>query len=151
MIRHEPSRTRPLSGASDRAWKLRPFVAILVGLAAAWLAFIAILWLLRPRDARLSDLVRVVPDVLRLVRDLLADRRTPLRVRLALAGLLVWLISPIDLIPEFIPVLGPLDDVVVAIIVLRYVRRQLGDDEMRRRWRGTDEGYRLVVSVLGTP
>ncbi|MBA2700774.1 MAG: DUF1232 domain-containing protein [Chloroflexi bacterium] len=128
-----------------------PFVAILVGLAAAWLAFIAILWLLRPRDARLSDLVRVVPDVLRLVRDLLADRRTPLQVRLALAGLLVWLISPIDLIPEFIPVLGPLDDVVVAIIVLRYVRRQLGDDEMRRRWRGTDEGYRLVASVLGMP
>jgi uncharacterized membrane protein YkvA (DUF1232 family) len=69
-------------------------------------------------------------------------------VRLALVGLLFWLLNPIDLIPEFIPVLGPLDDVVVAIIVLRYVRSRLGDDELRRRWRGTDDGLRLVYAVL---
>jgi uncharacterized membrane protein YkvA (DUF1232 family) len=126
----------------------RPLLALVVALLAAWVVLVVILWVLRPRDARLSELLRVIPDVARLVRDLLPDRRVPLTVRLALVGLLVWLLNPIDLIPEFIPVLGPLDDVVVAIIVLRYVRSRLGDDELRRRWRGTDDGLRLVYAVL---
>ena len=90
-------------------------VGVLSGLALAWVLLVLLLWVLRPRDARLRDLVRIVPDVLRLVRHLLADRAVPGRVRVALAVLLVWLVSPIDLIPEFIPVLGPLDDVVVAV------------------------------------
>jgi uncharacterized membrane protein YkvA (DUF1232 family) len=125
-------------------------VAIVVGLVAAWAVLVAVLWAFRPRDVGLGELVRVVPDVLRLVRDLLADRTTPPAVRLALAGLLVWLISPIDLIPEFIPVLGPLDDVVVAVLVLRYVRRRLGPEELRRRWRGSAEGFGLLSGVLGS-
>jgi uncharacterized membrane protein YkvA (DUF1232 family) len=125
-------------------------VAIVVGLVAAWALFILVLWVFRPRDVALGELVRLVPDVLRLVRDLLSDGTTPLSVRLALAGLLVWLISPIDLIPEFIPVLGPLDDVVVAVLVLRYVRRRLGLEGLRRRWRGTAEGFTLLTGVLGS-
>jgi uncharacterized membrane protein YkvA (DUF1232 family) len=125
-------------------------VAIVAGLVAAWGLFILVLWLFRPRAVGLGELVRLVPDVLRLVRDLLADGATPLPVRLALAGLLVWLISPIDLIPEFIPVLGPLDDVVVAVLVLRYVRRRLGTEELRRRWRGTPDGFALLTGVLGS-
>jgi uncharacterized membrane protein YkvA (DUF1232 family) len=68
--------------------------------------------------------------------------------RIALVVLLAWLVNPIDLIPEFIPVLGPLDDVVVAIIILRYVRRRLGDDELRLRWPGTPEGYELLSGIL---
>jgi uncharacterized membrane protein YkvA (DUF1232 family) len=125
-------------------------VAIVAGLVVAWALFILVLWLVRPRDVGLGELVRLVPDVLRLVRDLLADSTTPLPVRLALGGLLVWLISPIDLIPEFIPVLGPLDDVVVAVLVLRYVRRRLGADDLRRRWRGSAEGFALLTGVLGS-
>jgi uncharacterized membrane protein YkvA (DUF1232 family) len=124
-------------------------VGVLSGLAFAWVLFVLLLWVLRPRDGRLRDLVRIVPDVLRLVRHLLADRAVPGRVRVALAVLLVWLVSPIDLIPDFIPVLGPLDDVVVAVLVLRYVRRQLGEPELRRRWSGTPEGFRLLTAVLG--
>jgi uncharacterized membrane protein YkvA (DUF1232 family) len=125
-------------------------VAIVAGLVAAWALFILILWVVRPRHVGLGELVRLVPDVLRLVRDLLADGTTPLPVRLALAGLLVWLISPIDLIPEFIPVLGPIDDVVVAVLVLRYVGRRLGHEELRRRWRGTADGFALLTGVLGS-
>ena len=64
-------------------------------------------------------------------------------------ALLAWLVNPIDLIPEFIPVLGPLDDVIVAVLVLRYVRASLGDDELRRRWAGSDDGYDLLRTVLG--
>ncbi|MEA2611757.1 MAG: hypothetical protein QOG32_1483, partial [Chloroflexota bacterium] len=108
-----------------------------------------VLWIARPRDVRLTELLRLVPDVLRLVRDLLRDPIVPRPIRWLLVGLLAWLVSPIDLIPEFIPVLGPLDDVIVAIIVLRYVRRRLGPDEFRRRWPGTAEGYELLSGVLG--
>jgi uncharacterized membrane protein YkvA (DUF1232 family) len=122
---------------------------IVAGLVAVWLLLLAILWILRPRGVPLGQLVRVVPDVLRLVRQLLGDSSVPFGVRAALVGLLAWLINPIDLVPEFIPVLGPLDDVVVAVLVLRYVRRRLGDDELRRRWPGTAEGYSLLSGVLG--
>lgn len=124
-------------------------VSVVVGLVVAWAAFVGLLWVLRPRDIGLRELIAVVPDVLRLVRDLLGDRGVPLGPRLALLGLLAWLISPIDLIPEFVPVLGPLDDVVVAVLVLRYVRRRLGEDELRRRWRGTADGFQLLLGILG--
>jgi len=124
-------------------------IGIIGGLLAVWAILVLLLWVLRPRDTSLGELLRVVPDVLRLVRALLADGSTPLRVRIALGGLLVWIISPIDLIPEFIPVLGPLDDVVVAVLVLRYVARRLGEPELERRWPGTPEGYALLRRVLG--
>jgi uncharacterized membrane protein YkvA (DUF1232 family) len=121
---------------------------IVVGLLVVWGAFVALLWVLKPKDARLAELVRVVPDVLRLVRDLIGDRMAPLGARVAAVGLLAWLLNPIDLIPEFVPVLGPIDDVVVAVLVLRYVRRRLGESGFRRRWPGTVEGYALLARVL---
>src|SRR5262245_55255730 len=93
----------------------RVVIELVVGLIGAWLALVTVLWLLRPRDVALSELIAFVPDLVRLVRGLLADRYVEGRVRLALGLLLAWLLSPIDLIPEFIPVLGPLDDVVVAV------------------------------------
>jgi uncharacterized membrane protein YkvA (DUF1232 family) len=122
---------------------------VLVGLLVAWVLLVLVLWIFRPRDVRAGDLVRVVPDVLRLVRDLLADRTVSFGVRLSLVVLLAWLVSPIDLVPEFIPVLGPLDDVVVTILVLRHVRRRLGEDALRSRWRGTPEGFNLLTGILG--
>lgn len=121
---------------------------IVLGLVAAWLALLLLLWLIRPRGVGARDLARLVPDILRLVRDLVTDPSTPRSVRIALVVLLVWLISPIDLVPEFIPVLGPLDDVIVAVVILRFVRRRLGEDELRRRWRGTDEGWRLLERIV---
>ena len=129
----------------DLTW----LVGILVGLAFLWLAFIVLLWLVRPRDARLRDLLRVVPDIVWLCRDLLAAHDTPVGVRVAIVGLLAWLLSPIDLIPEFVPILGPLDDIVVAVLVLRYVRSRVGTGELRSRWRGTPEGFELLRSVMG--
>jgi len=123
---------------------------IVGSLIAVWLLFIAVLWVFRPRGTNLDQLVRIVPDVLRLVRHLVGDGSVPFGVRAALVGLLAWLVNPIDLIPEFIPALGPLDDVVVAVLVLRYVRRRLGEDELRRRWPGTPEGYALLSVVLSS-
>ena len=122
--------------------------AIILALVALWLVLIVILWLIRPRDVRAADLVRVVPDLARLTSDLLLDRSAPRGVRIALVVLLAWIVNPIDLIPEFIPILGPLDDVIVAVVILRYVRRRLGAEAMRARWRGTDEGWALVERLL---
>jgi len=124
-------------------------VAIVVGLVALWAALILLLWLLRPKDVALRELVRVVPDLLRLLKDVITDRAAPLDVRIVLVGLAAWILSPIDLIPEFIPVIGPLDDVVVAVIALRYTRRRMGGDALRERWRGTPEGFELVTRVIG--
>jgi uncharacterized membrane protein YkvA (DUF1232 family) len=126
-------------------------VGIVAGLLAAWVVLLAALWLLRPRDVRLRDLLVLVPDVVRLGHSLLVDGTVPLDVRVALAGLLVWILSPIDLIPEFVPVLGPLDDVVVAVLVLRYVARRVGQPELQRRWQGSVAGFDLLAGILGVP
>jgi uncharacterized membrane protein YkvA (DUF1232 family) len=69
-------------------------------------------------------------DQLVLVRRLLVDPRVRWRHRLALWGLLAYLVNPIDLVPDFIPVLGLLDDVLIAALVLRWLRRSLEADGM---------------------
>jgi uncharacterized membrane protein YkvA (DUF1232 family) len=122
---------------------------ILLTLVLLWAALLVLFWVLRPRDVPARELVRVVPDLLRLLRSLVTDRSTPLDVRIVLVGLMAWIISPIDLIPEFIPVLGPLDDVVVAIVALRYTRRRMGIDALRGRWAGTPDGFALLSRVVG--
>ena len=129
---------------------LRPLLGIVVVVVALWAALLALFWALRPKDVPLRELLRLVPDLLRLLRSVIGDRSAPLDVRLVLVGLLGWILSPIDLIPEFIPVLGPLDDVVVAVVALRYVRRRLGVDDLRRRWTGSADGFALVLRVIGS-
>lgn len=136
-------------GGTIGAMDLRLVAGVLLGLLLLWAALLALFWLLRPRDVPPRELVAVVPDLLRLLRDLARDGSTPLDVRVVIVLLAAWILSPIDLIPEFIPVLGPLDDVVVAIVALRYVRRRLGTDELRRRWAGSDDGFLLVARVIG--
>ena len=128
---------------------LRPLLGIIVALVALWVALLVLFWLLRPRGVPAREIVRVVPDVLRLLRSLIGDGSVPLDVRVVLVGLVAWILSPIDLIPEFIPVLGPLDDVVVAVVAMRYVRRRIGVEALRERWRGSDDGFALLLRVVG--
>jgi len=128
----------------------RTLATIGLGLLAVWAILIGVLFVLRPRGIPLGELLRVIPDVLRLVRRLVGDRGVPFRVRAALVVLLVWLVSPIDLIPEFIPVLGPVDDAIVTVLILRYVRRRLGIEALRSRWPGTPEGFALLVRIIGS-
>jgi len=124
-------------------------VGVVVGLVLVWVALLVVFWIVRPRDLPVREVVRLIPDLLRLLRSVIGDRTTPLDVRLVLVGLLVWIISPIDLIPEFIPGLGPLDDVIVAVVALRYTRRRLGAEALRDRWTGSDDGFRLLLRVVG--
>ena len=129
-------------------------VSILVAMAVAvglvWVVLLAIFWLLRPKGVGVRELVGLIPDILRLLRSLIRDRSAPLDVRLVLVGLVAWILSPIDLIPEFIPVLGPMDDVVVAIVAMRYVRRRVGQADLHRRWSGSDAGFATLLAVIGS-
>ena len=125
-------------------------LAIIVGIVALWALLLVIFWVLRPKDVSIRELLGVIPDVVRLLRSVIGDRSAPMDVRLVLVGLLAWIVSPVDLIPEFVPVLGPLDDVVVAFVALRYLRHRVGVDDLRRRWVGTDEGFTLLVRVIGS-
>lgn len=127
---------------------LGPLIVLVALVIAVWLALVAVVWLHRPSRELALPLLRLLPDVVRLVRRLLADSATPTPVRLALGGLLIWIISPIDLIPEFLPGIGPLDDIVVAVLVLRWAGRRLGRDRLRAKWPGTPESFALLERVL---
>ncbi len=129
---------------------LSVIVGIAVGIAAVWVLMLLVFWAVRPKGVSVKELVRIIPDVLRLLRSLIGDRTAPLDVRIVLIGLVAWIVSPIDLIPEFIPVLGPLDDVIVAAVAMRYVRRRVGIEDLRTRWTGTPDGFALLVRVVGS-
>jgi uncharacterized membrane protein YkvA (DUF1232 family) len=127
-----------------------PVIAIVVGLVAVWIIMLGTFWALRPKGVGIADVIGVIPDVLRLLRSLITDRSVPLDVRVVLIGLVAWITSPIDLIPEFVPVLGPLDDVVVAVVAMRYVRRRVGTADLATRWTGTPDGFALLIRVIGS-
>lgn len=124
-------------------------LAVILVVLAAWALIVIWIWRSSPSRATVVDVVRLLPDVFRLATGLARDPATPRSCRLALAGLAVWIASPIDLIPEFVPVAGPLDDIVVAAIVLRWVGRRVGDDALRAHWPGTPDGFALVLRLLG--
>jgi uncharacterized membrane protein YkvA (DUF1232 family) len=121
-------------------------LGIVIAIVAVWALLLVLFWALRPKGVAVREVLGLIPDVLRLLRSVISDRSAPPDVRIVLVGLLAWIVSPIDLIPEFIPVLGPLDDVVVAVVAMRYVRRRVGVDDLRRRWSGTDDGFALLKS-----
>jgi len=83
-----------------------------------------------------------VPDVIRLIRRLALDPDVPRATRWWLIGLLGYLLLPIDLIPDFIPVLGFADDAIAIVIALRFAIHSAGEPAIRRHWPGTPEGLR---------
>lgn len=123
-------------------------VAAVVGI---WLLAVAVIWLHRPSRELALPALRLLPDILRLVRSLLVDAGTPAPVRLALGGLLLWILSPIDLLPEFLPGIGPLDDLIVAALVLRWAGRRVGAERLREKWPGTPESFALLERLLWPP
>jgi uncharacterized membrane protein YkvA (DUF1232 family) len=128
-------------------WDL--LIGVLAALLVAWIALIGALVIVRPRGSLLQDAMRILPDVLRLVRRLAADATLPRGVRIRLALLLAYLALPIDLIPDFIPVVGYADDAIIVAAVLRSVVRRAGRDAVRRHWPGTDEGYAALGRLTG--
>jgi uncharacterized membrane protein YkvA (DUF1232 family) len=130
-------------------WWLDLLLGIAAGLLLAWLALITALVIVRPHGGLVREAVRLLPDVLRLLPRLAADRSLPRGVRVRLALLLAYLASPIDLVPDFIPVVGYADDAIIVAAVLRSVARHAGVQAIRRHWPGTSDGFAALCRITG--
>ena len=118
-------------------------IGALLGLYAAF-----ILWLValgRRGDAR--ALATFIPDCIVLVTRLARDPRVPRRRKLLLLGLFAYLASPIDLVPDFIPVAGQLDDAIIVALALRHVLRSGGEPLLRELWPGPDQSLALILRL----
>jgi uncharacterized membrane protein YkvA (DUF1232 family) len=115
---------------------------------AVWSLCVLVLVLAGRRESARA-LAGFIPDCMVLVRRLLHDPRVPRRYKLLLAVLFGYLLLPIDLVPDFIPVAGQLDDAVVVAVVLRIVLRGGGPDLLREHWPGPNGFLALVLRVSG--
>lgn len=133
----------------DAVWKVA--IAVALGLVAVWAALIVVLLIQSRRyeRPRLRETLRLLPDLVRLLRRLAGDDSLPRRLRVTLWLLLGYLVLPVDLIPDFIPVIGYLDDAIVVAWVLRSVARQAGTDALCYHWPGTPEGLTAVLRAAG--
>jgi uncharacterized membrane protein YkvA (DUF1232 family) len=117
-------------------------------LALLWRALVGGLLLAGRRDDARS-LVTFIPDCIVLVSRLLRDDRVPRRRKLLLVGLVGYIAPPFDLVPDFIPVAGQLDDVLVVAFVLRRFVRSGGEPLVREHWPGPEQSLRLVLRAAG--
>jgi uncharacterized membrane protein YkvA (DUF1232 family) len=124
-------------------------LSIAAALVLAWIILVIALLVVRPRGGLLREALRLLPDVLRLIRRLAADRTLPRGVRIRLALLLAYLACPIDLIPDFIPVLGYADDAIIVTATLRSVARRAGLPAIRAHWPGTEDGFTAIARLTG--
>lgn len=133
----------------DVGWKI--VLGAGAGLLMVWLALIAALLAAGRRYERpgLGEMLRLLPDLLRLLRRLAADRSLHRGVRVRLWLLLIYLALPIDLIPDVIPVIGYADDAIIVALALRSVARRCGPQTLRRHWPGSSAGLAAVLRAAG--
>lgn len=132
-------------------WQI--LISVAGGLIVLYAGMLFVLWRVQRGSSdsvQLRQALRLLPDLLRLLRRLAADRELPMGLRLRLILLLAYLASPIDLIPDFIPVLGYADDLVIVAIALRSVIRRAGPAALDRHWPGTPEGLAIVCRLAGS-
>jgi uncharacterized membrane protein YkvA (DUF1232 family) len=127
---------------------MRWLVIGVLTVVAVWLiAVVVLLWMGRKTIAK--ELVTLVPNLLRLFRGLIGDPRVPWSSKALLVVGVLWLASPIDLIPEFVPGVGPIDDAVVASLVLRHLVKRAGPEVVREHWQGDPRTVGLILRAAG--
>lgn len=127
-------------------------IGVVAGLLAVYAALLVVLWRVAARTGepvQVRESLRLLPDVLRLLKRLAADRQLPAGVRVRLVLLLAYLACPIDLIPDFVPVLGYADDAVIVAIAVRSVTRRAGPAALEKHWPGTPEGLAVLRRFAG--
>ena len=127
---------------------LRTGLVIAGAIVVVWLAFVVFVWSIRPDNTSLRDAVRLLPDTLRLVRRLAGDRTIPRRTRWLIWVLLIYLASPIDVVPDFLPVIGYADDAIVTSFVLHHVISRAGFSKLEEHWPGTHDGLSTLLRLL---
>jgi len=130
---------------------LQVAASVLAGLVVIWVAFALVLLVTKPSSATLVTTARIVPDTIRLVRRLAADGDVAPGVRVRLWFLLAYLLAPIDVIPDIVPVIGFADDALVTSLVLRSVVRRAGPDAVRAHWPGTADGLDALARLCRVP
>lgn len=126
-------------------------LSVAVGVMLIWVGLVAALWIAKPDEVGVRETLRLLPDLLRLLRRLAADPAMPRGIRVRLALLLAYLALPIDLVPDFIPVLGYADDAIVVALVLRSVTRRAGPEALTKHWPGTPDGLVAVRRLCRLP
>lgn len=127
---------------------VRWIVVTLVAIMAIWLVTIGVLVVSGRRSAA-RELATLLPNLLSLFRGLLGDPQVPTGSKILLWLALVWVISPIDLVPEFVPIVGPVDDAIVAALVLRHVIRSAGPEVVSEHWRGDPATLERILRIVG--
>ncbi len=123
--------------------------SVLLILLGTWLFLMMILTLVRPRDIDLREATRLVPDVARLIGRLARDPSLGWGPRVRLLVLFAYLASPIDIVPDFVPVVGYADDVIVVAVALRSVVRHAGAEALHEHWGGSAAGLAVVRRLAG--
>lgn len=127
-------------------------LGILAGVAAAYVVLLAGLWVYarrHPETVGMKDALRLLPDLLRVIQRLTADKTVSPGVRVKLIALLAYLLSPLDFVPDFLPVIGYADDVIIVALVLRSAIRSAGPEPLRRHWPGTPAGLLIIERLAG--
>jgi uncharacterized membrane protein YkvA (DUF1232 family) len=119
---------------------------VLLVLVAIWIV-LAIVLVIVGRVVLARELALILPNLIRLFGGLLRDGRVPLRAKIVLGIASLWLASPIDLIPDFIPVVGQLDDALVAALALRFVLRTTDEAVVRQHWHGEPATLERVLRI----
>jgi uncharacterized membrane protein YkvA (DUF1232 family) len=118
------------------------------GTLALWILLILLLVLFgRSGDAR--EVARFIPDCIVLLKRLLGDPRVPKRAKVAVALLIPYLALPFDLVPDFIPVAGQLDDAILVAATIAYIARRAGREVIEELWPGSDRGLRAILALAG--
>ncbi len=124
-------------------------LSILVTLLLTWLALLVLLVATRPKGVGRREARVLVPDLVRLITRLARDPSLGKGTRVRLSLLLAYLAFPIDLVPDFIPVLGYVDDVIVVAMALRAVVRRAGAEVLDENWTGSEVGLAAVRRLAG--
>ena len=122
---------------------------IALGIAAGVWAVSIVGLLVVGRRTAARRLATLLPNLVRLFHALVRDSRVPRSSKVLLGFAIAWFVWPIDLVPEFIPVLGPLDDVVVAALAVRHVLRKAGPDAIAEHWSGDQATLGILLRVAG--
>ena len=109
-----------------------------------WIGFIVLLVALG-RRALARELATLVPNLTRLFAGLVRDPRVPLRTKIVLGATALYLAMPIDVIPDFVPVAGSLDDAIVAAFALRFVVRASSPEIVAEHWPGDPATLRRIL------